>query len=44
MMDASPGLARAILGRVGEIGQPPEVGVEFLNVGNDSLLDVLEEE
>lgn len=37
----SPDLARQILARVGESGQPPEVGVEHLNVGNESLLDVL---
>ncbi|RME22853.1 MAG: hypothetical protein D6798_14830 [Deltaproteobacteria bacterium] len=44
MAEPSPALARQILQRVGEIGQPPEVGLEFLNVGNDGLLAVLEEE
>lgn len=40
----SPALARQILQRVGEIGQPPEVGVEYLNVGNESFLRVLDRE
>ncbi len=44
MSDPSPALARSILQRVGEIGQPPEVGVEFLNVGNETLLRVLDQE
>jgi hypothetical protein len=29
---------------VGEGGQPPEVGIEYLNVGNESLLGVLDRE
>ena len=40
----SPSLARAILQRIGEAGQPPEVGIEFLNVGNEGVLGVLERE
>lgn len=40
----SPALARAILSRLGEIGQPPEVGIEHLNVGNEQVLGVLERE
>lgn len=40
----SPALARQILQRVGEIGQPPEVGLQFLNVGNQTLLRVLDRE
>ncbi len=44
MAEPSAALARQILQRVGEIGQPPEVGLQFLNVGNDSLLDVLQHE
>lgn len=44
MAEPSPALARAILQRVGEIGQPPEVGVEHLNVGNETLLRVLDRE
>lgn len=39
-----PALARDILARVGEIGQPPEVGIEHLNVGNERLLRTLERE
>jgi len=44
MSEPSPALARAILQRVGEIGQPPEVGIEYLNVGNEKVLGVLERE
>ncbi len=36
--------ASHILQRLGESGQPPEYGVELINVGNESYLDVLEEE
>ncbi|MFH1469885.1 MAG: BREX system ATP-binding domain-containing protein [Pseudomonadota bacterium] len=39
-----PHLARAILARVGEIGQPPDLGIEYLNAGNESILGVLEHE
>ncbi len=42
--DLSPALARRILQRVGEAGQPPEVGIEHLNVGNERVLDVLDRE
>ncbi|MBI4703452.1 MAG: DUF2791 family P-loop domain-containing protein [Deltaproteobacteria bacterium] len=40
----SPELARHILQRVGESGQPPEQGIAHLNVGNDSYLRILEAE
>lgn len=40
----SPELARHILQRVGESGQPPEQGIAHLNVGNDSYLRILETE
>jgi hypothetical protein len=33
-----------VLQRLGESGQPPEFGIERVNVGNESYLDVLEEE
>lgn len=36
--------ASHILQRLGESGQPPEFGVEHINVGNESYLKVLEEE
>ena len=36
--------ASHILQRLGESGQPPEYGVELINVGNESYLTVLEEE
>ena len=39
-----PTIARHILQRVGEYGQPPEIGIEHLNVGTDSLLRILDEE
>lgn len=44
MAEPSAALARQILQRVGEVGQPPEVGVGYLNVGNESLLKVLDQE
>jgi len=44
LSDPSPALARQILQRVGEAGQPPEVGIEQLNVGNERILDVLDRE
>jgi hypothetical protein len=37
-------LALRILRRMGEAGQPPEQGIRFVNVGNESYLKVLEEE
>ena len=39
-----PELARHIIQRVGESGQPPEQGITYLNVGNDSYLRILDEE
>jgi hypothetical protein len=44
MSDLSVDLARHILQRLGEGGQPPEFGVGHINVGNDSYLRVLEHE
>ncbi len=37
-------LARHIIQRVGESGQPPEQGITHLNVGNDTYLRILETE
>lgn len=37
-------LARHILQRVGEAGQPPERGIAYLNVGNETYLDILDRE
>lgn len=37
-------LARHILQRLGESGQPPEQGISFLNVGNETYLKVLDRE
>lgn len=39
-----PELARHIIQRVGESGQPPEQGITHLNVGNDSYLRILDKE
>lgn len=39
-----PAIARHILQRVGEYGQPPEIGIEHLNVGTDTLLQILDQE
>ncbi len=44
MSAATPNLARSILQRVGEAGQPPEVGIDHLNVGNLGTLAVLRTE
>ncbi len=46
--DETPGgldrrTASHILQRLGESGQPPEFGVEWINVGNESYLQVLED-
>lgn len=40
----SQSLARHIIGRLGEAGQPPEMGIGYINVGNHTYLDLLEEE
>ena len=40
----SPRVARHILQRLGEGGQPPEYGVRHINVGNETYLRVLEHE
>lgn len=39
-----PAIARHILQRVGEYGQPPELGIEHLNVGTETLLQILDDE
>lgn len=39
-----PAVARHILQRLGESGQPPEYGLGYINVGNESYLEVLEHE
>lgn len=44
MTTINPITASHILQRLGESGQPPEQGVEHINVGNESYLTVLEEE
>ncbi len=44
MAELSPTLARAILHRMGEAGQPPELGLSFVNVGNERYLSVLDRE
>lgn len=43
-IDIDPRVASHILQRIGESGQPPEFGVEWINVGNESYLNVLEHE
>jgi hypothetical protein len=43
-MTIDPQTAAHVLQRLGESGQPPEHGVELINVGNESYLDVLEHE
>lgn len=43
-MTIDPSTASHILQRLGESGQPPEYGVEHINVGNESYLNVLEHE
>jgi len=42
--DPDPLVCQHILQRLGEGGQPPEVGVGRINVGNDTTLKVLEHE
>lgn len=37
-------MARRILQRMGEAGQPPEQGIRFVNVGNETYLQVLDKE
>ncbi|QDG51717.1 hypothetical protein FIV42_13460 [Persicimonas caeni] len=44
MTSINPITASHILQRLGESGQPPERGVELINVGNESYLNVLEQE
>ncbi|MFW5966872.1 MAG: BREX system ATP-binding domain-containing protein [Persicimonas sp.] len=39
-----PRICSHVLQRLGESGQPPEYGVELINVGNESYLEILEEE
>lgn len=42
--EISPRLARAIIQRMGETGQPPERGALAANVGTQPMLDILREE
>lgn len=42
--EVPPLVARHVLQRLGEGGQPPEFGVRLINVGNESYLNVLEVE
>lgn len=44
MSAPTPQLARAVIASLGGAGQPPDVGIETINVGNESILSVLEEE
>jgi hypothetical protein len=37
-------VAQHVLQRLGEGGQPPEFGIERINVGNETYLDILEDE
>lgn len=37
-------VAESIVARMGENGQPPERGISFVNVGNEALLDILDNE
>lgn len=40
----TPRLARHIIQRVGEAGQPPDFGLSWINVGNQHYLDILAKE
>ena len=42
--EIGPALARSIVSRMGETGQPPERGALAVNVGTDDVLSVLREE
>ncbi len=37
-------IANHILSRMGEIGQPPEQGIQFVNVGNEEYLEIINRE
>lgn len=41
MKNLTPQLASHILARMGEAGQPPDLGLSWINVGNQSYLDIL---
>jgi hypothetical protein len=43
-IELSPDLARQMLARMGEAGQPPERGALLVNTGTDGILDLLREE
>lgn len=43
-MELNPQLARQILARMGEAGQPPERGALLVNVGTGGILDLLRDE
>lgn len=42
--ELDPALARHIVARMGEAGQPPDHGISWVNVGNESYLDILASE
>lgn len=44
MTNLTPSLASHILARMGEAGQPPDRGISWVNVGNQSYLDILTKE
>lgn len=44
MIELSPQLARHILARMGEAGQPPDLGISYVNVGNESYADIIANE
>jgi len=43
-LDLDPKLAKVIIHKLGSSGTPPEVGVEYFNVGLESYLNVIENE
>ena len=43
-LELSESLANHIVQRLAEGGQPPELGINFINVGNESYLEVLQRE
>lgn len=44
MSGLTPRVARHIIQRMGEAGQPPDYGLSFVNVGNQVYLDILAQE
>ena len=43
-MELSAPIARHILARMGEAGQPPDMGISWVNVGNESYLEIIARE